>query len=481
MNTSGAQKYNLEQLRQIVNDEVQKKDLTKHIYKSADGVFRIIDAIVKTNGKNWAAQVLDNEGKALLTKEEQEQFTEAFKPYTETIIHFFGENEITGGAIPDVQSLSGLSKEFIDKKLQNISGDNNEEFDPTKMVGIDDIYGKIYNRIGQLDKTVNDYASKYGILKLEKEHDLEADVRLIPQPAQAFISEGIFSLSTAAGFPIPPNLTLDVLDKIKLPFRTIIFTIYLTLDIARIAMGVTDRTTGRKILSIVVSVIDLLRGDWKKAILSFIGYFGMRPLLIGQIVKLFVSLYEMLAPQLQSDIYFGALDTSKSLLIGFLLAIFQVTAPEEVRLPFIGILEKIAQKKAELDGNLIDAGLSARPDYLAPTFEDLNNLQAVMSDDAFICSKEFEELISQVNKSAIIRIILQILRIPVTEEFRNYKCGTDPSKSFAETLVNKTKEEQEEKERQTEPLSMKNLEMPVSVKGGKRKLRLSSKKHFISE
>lgn len=474
MSISGAQKYNLDQLTHVVNNEIKKKDLTKQLYKSADGIFRIIDTIVKTNGNNWAVQVLDDNGKELLTKEEQHKFTEEFKPYTETIIHFFKDNEIMGGAIPDVESLSGLSKDFIEKKLQDISGKNNE-IDPTKMIGIDDIYGKIYDRIGKLDETVNDYASKYGILKLEKEHDLEPDIRLIPEPAQAFISEGLFSLSTAAGFPIPPNLTMEVLDKIKLPFRTIIFTIYLALDIARIAMAVTDRTTGRKILSIVVSVIDLLRGDWKKAILTFIGYFGMRPLLIGQITKLFLSLYEMLAPQLQSDIYFGALDTSKSLLIGFLLAVFQVTAPEEIRLPFIGILEKIAQKKVELDGNLVDAGLSARPNYLAPTFEDLNNLQAVMSDDAFICSKEFEELISQVNKSAIIRIILQILRIPVTEEFRKYKCGTNPSKPLTETLVEKTQEEQEEKERLETPISVKNLEMPISVKGGKRKLRLSSK------
>ena len=215
--------------------------------------------------------------------------------------------------------------------------------------------------------------------------------------------------------------------------------------------------------TIVLAIAELLRGDWKKAVLTFIGYYGMTPLLFGQLMKAYLSLFRMLSPQLQQSIIFGSLDASKSLLIGLLLSIFQVTAPEEVRLPLIGILEKIAQRKAEIDGTLEDENLSARPDYLAPTFEDLNNIQAVMSDDAYICSCEFEDLLAAVNKSAIIKIVLQILRIPVNKDFKEYKCGQGPCKKFVPLVVEQAKKDKEEKESLEKPISEDDLQIPVDL------------------
>jgi hypothetical protein len=331
------------------------------------------------------------------------------------------------------------------------------------MPGVDDIYTKIIDRIGNVNTTVNNYASKYGVLKLEKEHDLEPDIRVVPEPAALAISESLFGLSTAAGFPIPPNLTLEVLSKIKVPFRTIIFIIYLTLDVARIAMGIVGPSIGRKILSILVALLELLKGDWKKAILSLIGYYGMMPMLIGQLLKVVFTLFGMLAPQIQESIIFGSLDAVKSLIVGLLLSIFQITAPEQVRLPLISVLEKIAQHKAQMDGTLQDIGLSARPDYLSPTWNDLNNIQAVMSDKAYICSCEFEELVKAVNNAAIIRIVLQILRIPVNKEMIEYQCGNEPCKDFVTTVVKDAKDRTEEQQKAKAPFSMKNFEAPVDL------------------
>ena len=126
----------------------------------------------------------------------------------------------------------------------------------------------------------------------------------------------------------------------------------------------------------------------------------------------------------------------------------------------IGVLEKIAQRKAEIDGELVDEGLSARPDYLSPTFEDLNNIQAVMSDKAYLCSCEFDTLIGAVDKSAIFRIILQILRIPVTKEYKELICGTGPCKPFVQEVVSSSmKDKQKADELQGEPT----LDLPVQL------------------
>jgi hypothetical protein len=349
------------------------------------------------------------------------------------------------------------------KVAQATNSYSESQFDPTKMAGIDDIYSKIVNRVGNINSKVNDYASKYGVLKLEKEHDLEPDVRLIPQAAALAIADGVLALSTAAEFPIPPNVTMELLSKIKVPFRTIIFVAYLALDIARIAVGVSGPAIARKILSIVLAIVELLKGDWKKAVLSLVGYYGMIPLLVGELMKVFLTLFRMLAPQIQNSIVFGSLDAAKSFVIGLLLAIFQVTAPEEVRLPLIGALEKIAKNKAQMDGVLEDIGLSARPDYLSPSWNDLNNIQAVMSDEDYICSCEFQELVKAIDNAAIIKIVLQILRIPANKEMIEYKCGNKPCKDFVTTVVSSAKERTEQQEKDKEPFSMNDLQLPVSV------------------
>lgn len=447
-------------VRHQIEETLSNNDFSKNLYESTNGITRILDAILTTKGEDWAAHVVDDQGQPILTEAEQQQFTHAFQDHIYAILAFFGAlraeaQSKTGGAdLTSVSQLTGLPDDFLTTKLQQATGTYGEKQDPTKMAGIDDIYTKFMGRIRSADQAINQYASKHGVLKLEKEYDLKDDVHLIPEPV---------ALAISGALPFPPGTTKMVLDKIKVPFRTIVFAVYMALDITRISMAVSGRETGRKILSVLVALLDLLRGDWKKSILSFMGYFGMSPLLYGEVGKVFLTAFGMFSPQLQDTMILGALDATKSFLVGLLLAIFQVTAPEEVRLPLIGALEKVAQHKAKMDGVLQDAGISARPQYLTPTFGDLNNLQAVISDPAYLCSCEFQNIVDAVNRSLPIKIALQILRIPVTKEYKEYKCGTGPCKPFPLSLGKTAQQEQTEQEEKDVPLSEKNLQLPVSI------------------
>jgi len=415
MNLSGSQKYNFEELRNHINDTLLNIQMPDKLYKSVDGILRIINTILITKGDNWASQVLDENRKPLLTPEEQAKFTNVLKPHIESIINFFDSDKMLGGGPLSVTEMTDTAA--------------------TSAAGIDDVYSTLINRIGNINSTVNNYASKYGILKLEKEHDIDDDVKITPKPVNTAISQGVLGLSTMAGFPIAPPVTMDVLSKIKIPFRTIIFTIYLILDIARLAIGITGPAIGRKIMSILLAFLELLKGDWKKAILTIIGYYGMIPMLIGQLFKAFLTLFRMLSPDIQNNIIFGSLDVGKSFIIGILLSIFQVTAPAQIRKPLIDILDKIAKRKAEIDGTLESTSLPERPKYLSPNWNDLNNIQAVLSDKAYICSCEGRQLVAAVNNAAIIRIILEILRIPISEDMITQKCGKEDCKDFVTTVV----------------------------------------------
>jgi hypothetical protein len=79
----------------------------------------------------------------------------------------------------------------------------------------------------------------------------------------------------ATGIMISPNL--------------IVFIIYCILDITRITLGVSGNETGRKVLSVVVAILELVRGNWKKALLTFVGYFGTSPMLIGTLLKTYLT------------------------------------------------------------------------------------------------------------------------------------------------------------------------------------------------
>ena len=123
------------------------------------------------------------------------------------------------------------------------------------------------------------------------------------------------------------------------------------------------------------------------------------------------------------------------MIVGLLLSIFQVTAPAFIRKPLIESLNKIAERKAQIDGTLAGVGLPERPDYLSPNWNDLNNIQAVISDKAYICSCEFRDLVKAVDNSMIIKIVLQILRIPVTKEMITETCGKEECKTFSTLIV----------------------------------------------
>jgi len=405
MSLSGSQRYNYDELKEHIDNALLNDKMPDNLYKSVDGISRIIHSIFTTKGNNWPAHVLDDNGKPLLTSEEQTKFTDVFKPYTESIINFFNDDKrLDDNEMSESATIKGAT----------IGG----------AAGIDDVYTKIIDRIKSVDNTVNEYASKYGVLKLEKEYDLKPDIGLpIPQP-----------------LVLPPPFTpatpiVSLLARIKIPFRTIVTTIYLILDITRLAMGSAGSNIGRKILSILVALLELLRGDWKKAILTGMGFYGMSPMLTGQLLKVFLTVFRMLSPDIQNNIVFAPLDIGKSLITGILLSIFQVTAPAFIREPLIENLNKIAARKAEIDGKLASIGKPERPDYLSPNWNDLNNIQAVFSDEKYICSCQGRELIKTVNKSFIIRNILQMLRIPTSEDMITLKCGSEACKDFSKLMV----------------------------------------------
>jgi hypothetical protein len=239
-----------------------------------------------------------------------------------------------------------------------------------------------------------------------------------------------------AEVPVVGELALLISKIPAIPIRFLITIVYLFLDIMRISFGVLNFDKMRKLMSILVALLDFLKGDWKKAVMTFAGYYGMYPLLFGQIGKVFLSVFQMINPEISDDIVYGSFNTLKSILLGAALSILQITANKNLRETIINKLQPLSEKKKELDGKLVSSGLQPLPDYMDPSFGDINNLQAIFNNDAMVCSKEIQETISSlIQNNPVMESIIQLLGIPTNTESVQQRCGTEPLKSYTELLV----------------------------------------------
>lgn len=397
------------QIKKIINNT----DFLDKFSKSVEACSIIYDTISTTTSNHWAENIKDSEGNPLFdTDEEKRQFELLLRPYVKEIrksTENKDEEEKQAGGATDVKISSDISTSIDSVKIKDLLKSKLTEVDP------DELFSSFIQAIQKMDQSVKHFSSNYGLLKLQNDFDKDYknDVHLIPQPIRT----------------LPALLPYkEITDQIKLPLRFIIFIIFLYLDVSRIIAAMSGLITAQKILSSVLALLEFLRGDWKKSLLTFIGIFGTSPLLVGQFIKIFLYLFEKLSPTLQERIVYGSWDALKSFLGGLLLSILQVTAPFEVRTKISNVLAVLREGKQGIDKKLEEAGYKPRQDFFSPTWDDLNNLQAINDDPVFLCSKEFEDLISSKKDiPPLLRIVLELLRIPINEDIRDkFTCSQFP-------------------------------------------------------
>jgi len=356
-----------ENIETQIKDELKKENVFEKLYNSTDYILNIINTIVETDGINWASKVMDDKGNNVLTEEEQAQFTSAFQPYINSILSFFGKsNESTmGGALTDEQKRALMSKSGKTVPVPVVPGAQDD-------IDIDEIFMNFMNNIDRINKTFKNNAP---ILQFQN------DMKIDPVT------------------PIGP-----------IPVRTIIFALYLLIDILRVMASASGMVPGRKILSIVMAIFDLLKGDWKKAILSFMGFFSSDILIIGAISKIFLSMFETINPDRQESIIYGAYGTIKSLLVGILLSILQIGAPMQGR-------DYIMQLIKDIDNN-----------HEVNSWDDINNIQMIFDNPKITCNNQFQESLKSL--PSIVKIVAQLLSIPKKKEVAEGEKDEKVNKTF---------------------------------------------------
>jgi hypothetical protein len=411
MNRQRPQIYTFEHLEKSIKDSLENNNLQDNLKRSVEGISKLIESIIKTKGKKWETHMINKDGKPLLSEEEKKKFNKVLQPYIHMILKVFNKTEES----EDLKYFDEIADKSS-KRLEQAGG------------GPDDVFQTIINKIKEYDLYVKNIASdsSFGILHFEKEHDSQNDIKILSTESALLLAE----------VPVVGELALLISKIPPIPVRFLITLIYLFLDIMRISFSVLNFDKMRKIMSILIAILDFLKGDWKKAILTFAGYYGMYPLLFGQIGKVFLTVFQMINPEMSDDIIYGSFNTLKSILLGTALSILQITANKNLRETIINKLEPLSEKKKELDEKLVSAGLQPLPDYMDPSFGDINNLQAIFNNDAMACSKEIQETISSlIQNNPVMESIIQLLGIPTNAKSVQQRCGIEPLKSYTELLA----------------------------------------------
>jgi hypothetical protein len=86
------------------------------------------------------------------------------------------------------------------------------------------------------------------------------------------------------------------------------------------------------------------------------------------------------------------------------------------------VFRELAEKNQIIDSALEEKGLPGQPAMRSPDMSHPNRVQAALQDPTMTCSKEFQGVIAMANQNIILKLIFQMLNMPVSEEDLLHHC-----------------------------------------------------------
>jgi hypothetical protein len=247
--------------------------------------------------------------------------------------------------------------------------------------------------------------------------------------------------------PYPPYLPIGV----PIPARTIVPIVNAILESCRLLVSnyVFDVPILRKILSIVLAIYDVLRGEWRDGVLSFIGVFSHNMMVAGMIGKTTRWVYNFISPDIQQRISADVYDGFKSMCIGYWLWLFSVVSPDFVRniltnminsaqVPIDEINKKLASLEMQAQKTAAPAGMIVKfpriPLDAIPSLDDIQNFQSLLHRPEIVCNPAFQSAIQPALNIAPLRLVFELLSIPITPEAKAETCKDVPA-SFGDSVI----------------------------------------------
>lgn len=407
----------LEEAYQILQND--KENIPDRLYHALEGISSVFYAWHHSNGKaGWSTSLIDPKGKPYFTKQQRDLLEDAFNTYGPLFTEVFEEAVLLGGGASMENLQQGATSEFV--KLT--SAVNPED------ISIDKLYTTITTKMDQYDQQWKSIADSLGIVRAVEQQDYRGTI-IIPM---------------APPIPVP----YYILGKTIFPFLTTV------LDMLRLALGnpIFDIFTVRIFLSMVLAILDLLRGDWQTAFLTSLGIFSSSGVIIGILGKIIRNAWLFIAPDLQKQLRDDIYKSSKSMVIGFLLWCFSIFSPDAIRFAvnqsfekMKEIVDKFNQKVTNVEGQVQkvaeQAGVKVTfprvPLTILPSMDDIQNLQTIARVPEVYCSPEVQAILQPVLLVPPLRLVLELLNIPTVPEMVKEQCKGVDTTSLAKAVSEK--------------------------------------------
>ena len=357
----------------------------------------------------WAQTCTDSEGRQLFTKKEADIVEDLFEDAGPILEKMFGQKQHGGGDITD--TLREFAANYL--KPEDIS--------------LDRTYRRFTDYMARLDDQNRQLARQIGPVALISSLKIDPS---IPLPFPPFRLQ------------VPANAILPLFNAI-IEILRLLFTFAFPID------GM------RKLLTIFQTLLDVSRGEWKHGVLTFIGFFGQMPLVIGIALKIVRDAWLLISPQIREQLQDDIFRASKSFFAGFLLWIFATFSPDFIRAPFeaalIPIRKIVDGINATIDNLEEQAKVSARtmqldvefpriPESSIPSFTDIQQIQRIIQQPEIFCNPTVRSALQPFISIPPIRLALELMNIPMDPDSQAMQCAhIDVDASLSDSILRRMK------------------------------------------
>ena len=392
----------LNETKDILVKEAEK--IPESIYSALEGMSSMVLAWKQHGGASgWSQTLVNNDGTQLFDQSESEIIesgVEKARPYLEGVLSDTVTQEGGAPQIPGVPQMPGINPEDV---------------------SIDKIYYGLISKLDSYDTQWRDIVNNLGVIKTFNETD----------------QMGVI--------PFTPPIPYVIPAKFKFPL------INTVLELLRMMVSnqALDMPGFRILLSFGIAILDLVRGEWKHAVLSLLGTYSTSTMYIGIVGKVVRDAWLLIAPDLRTDFSDALFKSTKSFIAGFILWAFGTFAPGSMQKVIQTALDSAAEKIenfneqiSELESKAGDvakrAGLTVSfkrvPGTLVPSLDDIQRLQTIARVPAIFCSDEFQKIIQPLLLVPPLRLALEMFNIPTIPEVKDKMCSGVPTGPIADTV-----------------------------------------------
>ncbi len=384
-------------------------------------LFEYKTALESGQPTGWADKIQLEDGTAAFQPHEARMLENAVAPMANNVRAMFApppsqkEFNARGGAKFSLPSLKVPNPASVASSAKALTGVMKDDSN----LSLDYLVELVADYIDKLNTTSRHIAEKAGIIRFEK------------------------------AFPVIPIPTPFAGIPLQVPSRLLILILQGILEFVRISFAFSESRAGvlaRIFASIGAACIDAGKGDWKSALFTIIGVLNGQMVVIGAVGKMMVKILSFISDDISSQLGWAAYDSAKSWMAGIWIFVFSVFAPgpvrglveahlEELNSIIDTINQKMGETTAALQSNPAFACHDIKWEQQAPVdFTSLERLQNLMNNPGFYCSKEIQDLIRGLKSNPPVRIILELLGLPTTDQGIARMCAKLPAHLVGQDL-----------------------------------------------